>query len=229
MSALAADLVAPLQLADWRFVIDNIGYLAGGLWLTIELTLVSILLGFVVGFPAGAIEVYGGKYTATPVDVVGTVLRGTPLLVILIFAYFVFPIGSAFVAAVLGLGLRSAAYQSQIFRGALQSVGEGQMEAARAIGMNRLQAISYVIVPQALRRSIPGFQNEFTIVLKDTSIAFAIGFAELLTRSYDLFVQRTTAVLEVILFVSLIYFVLTFTTNRALDHLATRYEIPSGE
>lgn len=222
-------VLAQAQTGDWGFVLQNWDYLAGGLWLTVQLTLLSIVLGFVVGFPAGAVEVYGNKYAATPVKVAGTVLRGTPLLVILIFAYFVAPIGSAFLAAILGLGLRSAAYQTQIFRGSLQSVGEGQMNAARAIGMTKLEAIYHVVVPQALRRSVPSFQNEFTIVLKDTSLAFAIGFAELLTRSYDLFVQRTTAVLEVILFVSAIYFVLTFTTNRALDRLSDRYEIPSGE
>jgi polar amino acid transport system permease protein len=132
---------------------------------------------------------------------------------------------------VVGLGLRSAAYQSQIFRGALQSVDEGQLEAARAVGMSRFQAIRHVVVPQALRRSMPGFQNEFTIVLKDTSIAFAIGLAELLTRGYDLFTQsgRSTAVLEVFLAISAIYFVLTFTTNRGLDRLADYYAIPSGE
>ncbi|UWG47466.1 ABC-type amino acid transport system, permease component [Halanaeroarchaeum sp. HSR-CO] len=222
-------VLAQAPVGDWGFVFQNADYLAGGLWLTIQLTVASILVGFLAGFPAGVIEVYGGRYSATPVKVVGTVLRGTPLLVILIFAYFVFPIGSAFIAAVLGLGLRSAAYQSQIFKGALKSIGEGQMEAARAIGMTKLEAIYHVIVPQALRRSIPSFQNEFTIVLKDTSIAFAIGFAELLTRSYDLFVQRTTAVLEVILFVSAIYFVVTFTTNRALDYVAEIFKIPTGE
>ena len=222
-------VLAQTQANDWASVFQNWDYLAGGLWLTVQLTVFSILLGFVVGFPAGAIEVYGGRYSATPVRVVGTILRGTPLVVILIFTYFVFSIGSAFLAAILGLGLRSAAYQTQIFRGTLKSVDEGQMEAARAIGMTKLEAIVHVIVPQALRRSIPSFQNEFTIVLKDTSIAFAIGFAELLTRSYDLFVQRTTAVLEVILFVSALYFVLTFTTNRTLDYLSSRYEIPTGD
>ncbi|MFW6002940.1 MAG: amino acid ABC transporter permease [Halanaeroarchaeum sp.] len=222
-------VIAQAPVGDWGFVFENADYLAGGLWLTVQLTVASILVGFLVGFPAGVIEVYGGKFSAGPVVIVGTVLRGTPLLVILIFAYFVLPIGSAFIAAVLGLGLRSAAYQSQIFKGALKSIGEGQMDAARAIGMSKLEAIYHVIVPQALRRSIPSFQNEFTIVLKDTSIAFAIGFAELLTRSYDLFVQRTTAVLEVILFVSAIYFVVTFTTNRALDYVADVFKIPTGE
>ena len=229
MTGAAVVGFAPLQLSDWTFVLDNADYLFGGLVLTVELTIVSIVLGFLAGFPAGIIEVYGGRWSSGTIKAFGTVLRGTPLLVIFIFTYFVFPIGDAFFAAVLGLGFRSAAYQSQIFRGTLQSVSGGQMEAARSIGMTRLKAIYYVIVPQALRRSIPGFQNEFTIVLKDTSIAFAIGFAELLTRSYDLFVQQTTAVLEVILFVSAIYFVLTFGTNRALDFLQDAYTIPTGE
>ena len=228
MSGIGAGLV-PLQTSDWAFVLENWEYLAGGLVLTIELTVVSIILGFLAGFPAGIVEVYGGRWSSGVVSLLGTVLRGTPLVVILIFMFFVFPIGNAFLAAIIGLGLRSAAYQSQIFRGTLQSVSEGQMEAARSIGLNRLQAIYYVIVPQALRRSIPGFQNEFTIVLKDTSLAFAIGLAELLTRSYDLFVQQTTAVLEVILAVSAIYFVLTFATNRALDYLQNIYTIPGSE
>jgi len=214
------------QAGDWAFVLENLDYLAGGLRLTIELTVVSILLGFIAGFPAGAIEVYGNRLWKTPVRILGTIFRGTPLVVILIFAFFVFPIRSAFMAAILGLGLRSAAYQSQIFRGALASVDEGQMEAARAVGMSKFEAIRHVIVPQALRRSMPGFQNEFTIVLKDTSLAITIGFAEFLTRTNDLFQQQTTAVLELFLFASAVYFVLTFTTNRALDRLESTFSIP---
>ena len=221
--------VIPLQAGDWAFVLDSWGYLSGGVAITIGLTIASMLLGFFAGFPAGVLEVYGSRLFRAPIRFLGTLFRGTPLVVILIFTYFVFPIGNAFVAAVLGLGLRSAAYQSQIFRGALSSIDEGQMEAARATGMSRFQAIRHVIVPQALRRSMPGFQNEFTIVLKDTSLAFAIGMAELLTRTHDLFVQQTTAVLELFLVASAIYFVLTFGTNRALDALENYFAIPTGD
>ena len=247
--------VAPSLGEDWEFVFRNADYLLWGAAITVVLTLASILLGFLAGFPAGAIEVYGSGYSRAFVRKTGVLLRGTPILVIMIYMYFVLPIDpilgaaertlngaeflfgptpitvptdvpDAFIAATLALGLRSAAYQSQIFRGALQSIDEGQMEAARSIGMSRLEAIRHVMVPQALRRSVPGFQNEFTIVLKDTSIAFAIGLAELLKRSHDLFIQETTAVLEVILFISLIYFVLTFGTNRLLDYLSYRFAIP---
>ncbi|WP_265109389.1 amino acid ABC transporter permease [Halosolutus halophilus] len=240
---------------DWAFVAENADYLLGGTVITIVLTIASLLLGFLAGFPAGAIEVYGDGYLRSFVRKVGVLLRGTPILVIIIFTYFVLPIDvvlgptaavleaidwvlgptpftvptavpEAFMAATIALGFRSASYQSQIFRGALQSIDEGQMEAARSIGMSRLEAIRNVMVPQALRRSVPGFQNEFTIVLKDTSIAFAIGLGELLKRSYDLFTQQTTAILEVILFVSLIYFVLTFSTNRTLDYVSNYFAIP---
>ena len=98
--------------------------------------------------------------------------------------------------------------------------------------LTRLQAFGHVVVPQALRRSVPGFQNEFTIVLKDTSVAFAIGLAELLKRSRDLFISPAhggTAIFEIVLAMSAIYFVLTFATNRGLDWLDAVYAIPTGE
>ncbi|WP_435075376.1 amino acid ABC transporter permease [Halorubrum sp. HHNYT27] len=243
-AALATELAsaATLQIGqpeDWEFVLRNTDYLSVGVLLTVALTVASILLGFVIGFPAGAVEVYGDGLLKRVVSTTGIVLRGTPIVVILIVMYFVVgvpqinlgvvSISSAMTAGILGLGLRSAAYQSQIFRATLASVDDGQLEAGRSIGLSRFEAVRYVVVPQALRRSIPGFQNEFTIVLKDTSIVFAIGLAELLTRGYDLFSEQTTAVLEVILFISAIYFVLTFTTNRALDRLGDHYAIPEGE
>jgi polar amino acid transport system permease protein len=243
IAAFDPSLVGMVQPSDFAYIWSEREYLFGGMIITIGLTLVSVVLGFLLGFPAGAIEVYGGRFITPPVRAIGVVLRGTPILVIFVFAFFVFPltdwfpihrvlpVSDAFVAAAVGLGLRSAAYQAQLFRGAIQSVSGGQMEAARSVGLTQLQGIRYVVVPQALRRSIPGFQNEFTIVLKDTSIAIVLGLAELLTRSNQLFQQsgRTDAALEALLFISLIYFVLTFATNRGLDYLGEVYRIPTGE
>jgi polar amino acid transport system permease protein len=240
--------LAQLDPGDWEFVFGQWRYLAAGLVVTILLTATSIVLGFLAGFPMGAIEVYGRGPLRSVVYGAGVVLRAIPIVVILVFMFFVAPIPfpggriafelpsigtvsfgvNAFLAATVGLGLRSAAYQAQIFRGALQSVSGGQMEAARSVGMSKLQGIRYVVLPQALRRSIPGFQNEFTIVLKDTSIAFAIGLTELFARTDNLFTQRTTATLELFLFISLIYFVMTFVTNRSLDYLGDYYAIPGG-
>lgn len=223
-------VLVPLDaLADWRFVWEHRELLFAGLSITVQLAAGSLLLGFLIGFPAGVIEVYGGRYSRGLVRNVGVVLRGTPILVIIMLTFFAFGVSPAFLAATLALGFRSGAYQSQIFRGALQSVGDDQMEAARAVGLTKRQSIQHVVVPQALRRSIPSFQNEMTIVLKDTSIAFAIGLSELLRQSFDLFVQQTTAVLEIILFVSLLYFVVTFITNRGLDVLYGAFKIPGEE
>lgn len=233
---------ALLQVSDWQFIINNWQFLALGVVVTILLTVTSLTLGFALGFPAGAIEVYGGGWLKSVVDTAGVILRGTPIVVLIVLFFFALPIPrlgtvpvidmqmNAFIAATLALGLRSAAYQAQVFRGAIQSIDSGQMEAARSVGMTKLQAIRNVVFPQAVRRSLPGFQNEFTIVLKDTSVAFAIGLAELLTRAEQLYLQpgRDTAVIEVIITISAIYFVLTFTTNRALDYVHSQYAIPGG-
>lgn len=231
-----------LQLSDWQFIFSNWQFLLLGVVVTVLLTISSLSLGFLLGFPAGAIEVYGDGWLNEFVSTVGVLLRGTPIVVLIVLFFFALPIPrlgtvpvlnmqmNAFIAATLALGLRSAAYQGQVFRGAIQSISTGQMEAARSVGMSKIQAVRHVIFPQAVRRSLPGFQNEFTIVLKDTSVAFAIGLAELLTRGEQLYLQpgRDTAVIEVIVVISAIYFVLTFTTNRALDYLHSQYAIPGG-
>jgi len=231
-----------LQATDWGFILANWQTLLLGVAVTVLLTVTSLTLGFALGFPSGAIEVYGDGWLANAVSTAGVLLRGTPIVVLIVLFFFGLPIPrlgtvpvidmklNAFVAATLALGLRSAAYQGQVFRGSIQSISEGQLEAARSVGMTKLQAIRHVVFPQAIRRSLPGFQNEFTIVLKDTSVAFAIGLAELLTRAERLYLQpgRDTAVIEVIITISAIYFVLTFTTNRALDYVHSQYAIPGG-
>jgi len=231
-----------LQATDWGFILANWDTLALGVAVTVALTATSLTLGFALGFPSGAIEVYGDGWLASTVNTAGVVLRGTPIVVLIVLFFFGLPIPrlgtvpvvdmqlNGFVAATLALGLRSAAYQAQVFRGSIQSISGGQLEAARSVGMTKLQAIRHVVFPQAVRRSLPGFQNEFTIVLKDTSVAIAIGLAELLTRAERLYLQpgRDTAVIEVIITISAIYFVLTFTTNRTLDYVHSRYAIPGG-
>jgi len=221
-------LAASQPLGDWEFVWQQRQFFVEGTRIAVELTFYSILLGFILGLPAGVVEAYGGRYSKGVVRPLGVAIRGTPILVLIAITFFAFGVSPAFLAATLALGVRSAAYQSQIFRGAIEGVEGGQMEAARAVGLSKLQAIRHVILPQALRRSVPGFQNEFTIVLKDTSIAYAIGVAELLKRSYDLFTLQTSAALEVFLAASLIYFVLTFTVNRGIEALNDRVAVPGG-
>jgi polar amino acid transport system permease protein len=129
------------------------------------------------------------------------------------------------VAAALGLGLRSGGYQSQIFRSTVESLGIGQTEAALSIGMNRFAAYRYVLLPQALRLSIPAWSNEFTIVLKDTSMAYALGVTELLKEAANI-VAITLQPLGVYLIVAAMYFVASTAINRTMNVLYTRWKIP---
>ena len=109
--------------------------------------------------------------------------RGLPILVLLFLFWFgIFPgigLGNvpAFVVGAIVLGLRGAAYQSQIFRGAIQSISEGQMIAARSLGMSRFTAIKSVILPQAVRIALPGWSNEYPNMLTDSAVCYAIGIA----------------------------------------------------
>lgn len=158
------------------------------------------------------------------------IFRGFPALVLLFLFYF--GLGnikgfslSPFVAAVLALGLRSAAYQAQIYRGSLLLVEEGQSEAARSLGLTSLQTIWSVVLPQAIHFSLPGLANEYSIVLKDTALAFAVGLVELMARG-KFIVARTRAPLEIYLTIAAIYLVLTYLGILAFSVLEQRMHIP---
>lgn len=130
-----------------------------------------------------------------------------------------------FVAAVLGIGLRSAAYQSQVYRGAIQSVSGTQMKAALSLGMTNLQAFTHIILPQAIRIAIPPFANEAAIVLKDTSLAYALGVIELL-RQGGYIIATTYEPLLIYLTVAAIYLVMTVSINTTLGKFEDRLKIP---
>jgi polar amino acid transport system permease protein len=133
----------------------------------------------------------------------------------------------AFTSALIALGLRSSAYQSQIFRGAIQSVSSGQMLAARSLGMSKVQAIRSIILPQAFRLSIPPWTNEFSSVLKDTSLASAIGVLELMKEGTLIMtrIQFTLGarwILLILILVAVIYWILTYLGNTGLGRLENR-------
>ena len=156
------------------------------------------------------------------------IIRSLPLIVILFGLYY---LGadildlSAYTAVILALSVHTAAYQSEIFRGAIQSISIGQMEAALALGMSRFQCIFSIILPQALRRAIPYWSNEAAIVLKDSSLAYVLGIAELLRRG-EYVSARTTMPLLTYTIVGVIYFILTFVLSRGLFFVERKLSIP---
>ncbi|MDR1514355.1 MAG: amino acid ABC transporter permease [Synergistaceae bacterium] len=216
-------------------LIESLPNIAGGLFTTLGLVIIALAVGFVVGLPLGVIQVYGGSSILTRALSRGAVLyvwflRGLPNLVLLfLFYYGIFPflgidLPPFFVGATV-LGLRSSAYQSQIFRGALLSIDQGQMHAARSLGMSRALALRSVILPQALRISLPAWSNEYPILLTDSSVCYAIGVMEMLTRA-SLQVSRTRAPVPLYLATAAIFIIMNYLGMSILRISERRWRIP---
>ncbi len=212
------------QLQNFVLLIQ---YLAQGTGVTLGVTAIALSTGFILGTVLGLLRVYGGPVLAGFAATYSTIIRGIPVIVVIFILFFMiakFVNLSPFLAGALSLGIASSAYQSEVLRGAIISVPSGQMIAARAIGMSRLKAIRYILMPQALRLAIPPWSNEAAIVLKDSSLVYVLGVPEILrraqyvsARTYEPFIAYAAA--------AAIYFVLTFLTNRGLDALERRYKL----
>jgi len=200
-----------------------------GTLVTLKLIALSIPLGLILGILIAVGRVYGNKFISSFCTIYTLFFRGTPLLVQLFILYFGFPsIGiffSPFTAAVIGFILCSGAYHSEYIRGAIQSIKEGQMMAAEALGMTRANAILYIILPQALRRAIPGCSNEIIYLVKYSSLAFMVTCIEL-TGAGKIIASRYFAYTEVFLVVGAIYLLMVSVVTKTLNMLEKKLEIP---
>lgn len=211
-------------------LIDWFPYLISGIFMTVGLVAVSLLIGIACGLPMALGQIYGNPLVRYIIGIYVWFFRGLPVLVLLFLFYFgIFPtlgleIPAFFVGAIV-LGLRGAAYQSQIFRGAIQSISEGQMTAARSLGMSRYQAIRCIILPQAMRIALPGWSNEYPEILTESSVCYAIGVAELLTRSSQI-VSQTYVTMPIYLACAVIFILLSYLGSYCIQRLEKRIEIP---
>lgn len=208
---------------------DSLPSLLDGLSITLLLTFISLAVGFVIGVTLALGRVYGNKIISGVCIGYIEVIRGTPLLVQLFILYFGLPaIGIVLTplsAALLGLSLNSGAYQAEYLRGSLQSIPSGQMVAARTLGMNKLQSIQNIILPQALRISIPAWSNELIYLLKYTSIAYIIQVREL-TAEGKFIAAETFRFIEIFVIIAIIYLVLTVLFTAIIDKIEKRLSIP---
>jgi len=184
-----------------------------GAAVTLLLLACSLAVGFVLGIPIGVLHVFGPGPVRWGLRGFDLVMRGFPAIVLLFLIYF--GLGgiqgvhlSSLQAAVLALGLRSAAYQGQLVRGTIGMVEQGQLEAARALGMSLPTALRSVVLPQALRHALPSLGNEYSIVLKDTALAFTVGVLEMMSRAQFL-AMSTRKITLVYIAVAVIYWGLT--------------------
>ncbi|GMB09816.1 amino acid ABC transporter membrane protein (PAAT family) [Thermolongibacillus altinsuensis] len=202
-------------------------FFKGVLW-TIGLSLIGIIFGTILGLVIGLGKMSKNRMLRLPFEWYVHFFRGTPLFVQILLIHFGFmplfvsqpnPIASGAIS----LSLNAAAYIAEIFRAGIQSIDRGQMEAARSLGMTHVQAMRYVILPQAVKRMIPPLGNEFIVLIKDSSLAAVIAAPELMYWGRALQGQYYR-VWEPYLTVALIYLILTLTLNKVLHHVERRYQ-----
>ncbi|WP_078549076.1 amino acid ABC transporter permease [Litchfieldia alkalitelluris] len=197
-----------------------------GTLLTIGLSFAGILFGTILGLFIGLGKISRNKLVAFPFQCYITFFRGTPLLVQIFLIHFglvpaLINETNPIFAGILALSLNAAAYIAEIFRAGIQSIDRGQMEAARSLGMNHIQAMRYIILPQAFKRMIPPLGNEFIILIKDSSLIAFIAAPEIMYWARAMQGKYFKA-WEPYLTAALIYLVLTLTLSIILNRLERR-------
>jgi len=209
---------------------ETLPLLMSGVKLTVIITFTGLLIGFVLGVVFGLLKISPKFWLRKLAGTYIEIIRGTPLIVQVMFLYFGIPMASGLritpiIAGIIAIAVNSGAYIAEIVRGAVQSIDRGQMEAGRSIGLTRGQTMRYIIWPQAFRRMIPPLGNQFIISLKDTSLLVVIGVAEL-TRVGQEIIAVNFRAFEVWLTVGLVYLAMTMTIAWALKHVESRMTGP---
>lgn len=208
------------------------GMLIEYLLTTLEITLIAMFFALLLGLIFGMLNISKSKI----LNIIGTIyvdgIRGVPLIVLAFFVYFGIPMAiqkmgfegfkfQAVTAGIIALSLNAGAYMAEIFRGGIQSIDKGQMEAARSLGLGYGKAMQRIIIPQAVRVMIPSFVNQFIISLKDTSILSVIGIKEL-TYAGTSIVQNTYDALGAWAVVGIMYMIVIITLSRLAKILERR-------
>ena len=202
--------------------------LSGSL-VTVGNVTLSLTMGLLLGVPMAVAQVYGGPWLRRLVALYVWFFRGVPILVLLFLCYGLFislgiTLDPFFICCIV-LGSTSTAYQSQIFRGAIESLPHGQLNAARALGMRENTGICSIILPQALRLSIPGGANECSILLKDSAICVVLGTQDIMART-SFVAARTHEHLALYATAGVLYFVLTLAVLKLLRCLEQKVHVP---
>jgi amino acid ABC transporter membrane protein 2, PAAT family (TC 3.A.1.3.-) len=200
-----------------------------GALVTFALILVSAPFGFLNGIGIALGRTYGNRLVSRLCHGYVLFFKGCPLLLLLFIIYFGLPsLGitfTAFTSAVIGFILCNGAYNSEYIRGGIQSVSSGQMTAALSLGMSRVQAIRSIILPQALRKSLPGLSNEFIYLIKYSSLAYMITVVEI-TGAGNIIATKYFAFFEVFILIGIFYLALVTVAGRVIARIEKKIAIP---
>lgn len=212
-------------MLDWNIIVHYFPYLAKAALLTLEISILSLILGLVSGLAAALCKLSSNPVLRNIAVFYVWLIRSTPLLVQLFIIYFGLPqLGidlGPYLSGVLGLGLNVGAYNAETIRGGIQSIPRGQQEAARSLGMSSSLSMRRIILPQAMRIIIPPLGNNFIILIKDTSLVSTITLVEL-TLTAQRFIGSTYKPFEMYLMAAFLYAVLTTTASFLLGKLEKR-------
>ncbi len=214
---------------DFRFDIvwNNFDTLLAGLQTTILLSVLSMLLGTILGLTVALARLRLRRGLAVPFIVYVEVFRGTPALVQIVWIYYCLPIilgiqMAAFPSLVLAMALNTGAYLSEVFRAGIQGIDKGHVDAANALGFTPMQATKRVVIPQAAYRMIPAIGNQFISAIKLSSLCSVLGMAELMYQG-QLVIANFFRPIEVFTVVAAIYLFLTYSTSLMLTYLEWRF------
>lgn len=213
---------------DFSIVIPYLPMFLKGTKVTIEASVMAILIGLVIGTIVGI----GRVIPLKPINFIAWlyvyVIRGTPLLVQLFLIYFGLPsLGielEAFPAGVIGLGINSGGYVAEIVRGGIEAVPKGQLEAAKVLGLSYFQTMWYIVLPQAIRNMLPALGNEFVTLVKQSALLSTLAITEL-TMVGQQVRSVTFASFEVFITVALIYLALTTVVSTLVRHVERRWQV----
>ncbi|HYG41430.1 MAG TPA: glutamine ABC transporter permease GlnP [Bordetella sp.] len=215
---------------DWSVIWASVPNLLDGTMMTVKITFWGLAGGFVLGALAGVARAYGPRLLSGIAQVYIAVIRGTPIVVQVMFIYFALPLMmpglrvDALWAAIATLIINSGAYIAEIVRGSLLSVHKGLKEAGQAMGLPFHKILVHIIGPVAFRRMIPPLGNQCIISLKDSSLFIVIGVAELTRQGQEIMASNFRAV-EIWSAVAIIYLILTGALALALRLVEKRMRI----
>jgi polar amino acid transport system permease protein len=217
------------SLFPWNFAVipEKFFLFRDAAFMTLQITTLGILTGLVLGLVISLAKISRNRLFNGLASAYIFVIRGTPLLLQLFIIYYgltTIVTLEPFPSAIIALGVHNGAYIAEIFRGSIQSIHYGQMEAARSLGMPHAVAMRRIVLPQAFKRAVPPLGNQFIIALKDSSLASTIAVSELLLRGRQLG-SSSFMYMEMLIIVALWYLIMTSVLTYGVHRVETRLKV----
>lgn len=201
----------------------NIRFLLEGLWITIEVSVISIIISFILGTFLGIIRYANIKYLSAIVGFIIDIIRNLPLLLIIFFTYFGLPnIGikpEIIPTAIIALSIFESAMVAEIVRSGINSIDYGQTEGALANGLTKWQALRIIVLPQAIKNMMPALVSQFISLVKDTSLATIIVLPELMYHAQIIYGQNTNYIIPMFVALAVLYFIVCYSLSLVARYL----------